>query len=187
MISKNKEFIIVDTEFTAWEGSMQRNWQRPNEYRELVQISAIKINNLEITDSINIYIKPTFNPKLSDYFTNLTGITNEIIDEKGIDVYSAIKTLHKFCGRNEVFSYGNDWEIIYENLHLNLIEEKVLYFWQARWHDVCDFFAQYNVDTQKYTSGTVYKISNKCYHADVHNAAWDTQSIFIAIKFLLNS
>ena len=36
-------FIIFDTEFTAWEGSMERNWSGENEYRELVQISAFRI------------------------------------------------------------------------------------------------------------------------------------------------
>ena len=46
-------FIIFDTEFTAWEGSMQRGWSGQNEHREIVQISAIRIkkkkNNIAIT------------------------------------------------------------------------------------------------------------------------------------------
>ena len=36
-------FIIFDTEFTAWEGSQERKWSGENEFRELVQISAIRV------------------------------------------------------------------------------------------------------------------------------------------------
>ena len=34
-------FIIFDTEFTAWEGSMERKWSGENEYKELIQISTL--------------------------------------------------------------------------------------------------------------------------------------------------
>lgn len=36
-------FIIFDTEYTSWEGSQERNWNGENEFRELVQISAIRV------------------------------------------------------------------------------------------------------------------------------------------------
>ena len=79
-------FIIFDTEFTAWEGSMQRNWSGENEYKELVQISAFRIkkkgNNIAITKKLNIYVLPRINRNLSEYFIELTGITQEIIEKK---------------------------------------------------------------------------------------------------------
>ena len=36
-------FVFYDTEYTSWEGAMQRNWSGPNEHRELVQLSAIRV------------------------------------------------------------------------------------------------------------------------------------------------
>ena len=39
-----KKFVIYDTEFTSWKGSQERNWSKPNEYRELVAIGALLIN-----------------------------------------------------------------------------------------------------------------------------------------------
>ena len=36
------QIIIFDTEFTAWEGSAQRNWSFDWEYREIIQIAAVK-------------------------------------------------------------------------------------------------------------------------------------------------
>lgn len=31
-------FVFYDTEYTSWEGAMQRNWSGPDEHRELVQL-----------------------------------------------------------------------------------------------------------------------------------------------------
>ena len=36
-------FVLYDTEYTSWEGSLQRGWSRPDEHRELVQLSAIRV------------------------------------------------------------------------------------------------------------------------------------------------
>ena len=62
-------FIIFDTEFTAWEGSQERKWKGVNEYRELVQISAIRVkkkgNTIAITKKLNLYALPRINPMLS--------------------------------------------------------------------------------------------------------------------------
>ena len=38
-----EKFIIFDTEYTAWEGSQERNWSDDDEYMELVQIGALKV------------------------------------------------------------------------------------------------------------------------------------------------
>jgi hypothetical protein len=36
-------FVFYDTEYTSWEGAMQRNWSGLDEHRELVQLSAIRV------------------------------------------------------------------------------------------------------------------------------------------------
>lgn len=186
MITKFNEFVILDTEFTAWEGSQYRNWSKPDEFREIVQISAIKIKNLDIVKSINIYITPTRNPLLSKYFTQLTGITNEYIQKHGIEFDEAMEQLYEFCGvSTPIYSYGNDWDVIEENLYLNKITAPKFVNWKPDWHDVCHFFMRYGINTKRYTSGTIYKITNKQYTPSVHNAIWDSLSIFIAIKYLL--
>ena len=83
-----EKFIIFDTEYTAWEGSQERNWSGVNEYMELVQIGALKVvktsRTIKIVKKFNIYIKPKKNPELSEYFINLTGITQNMVDKKAI-------------------------------------------------------------------------------------------------------
>ena len=82
------EFIIFDTEFTAWKNSNKNNWKNKNEYKELVQIGALKVkktnNTLKIIDKLNIYIKPEINQELSTYFKNLTGISQLTIEKKSV-------------------------------------------------------------------------------------------------------
>ena len=57
MIS-HKIFILFDTEFTAWEGSQERNWSLEWEYRELISVSALKVelkeNKLSIIEKFNL-------------------------------------------------------------------------------------------------------------------------------------
>ncbi len=41
--------VVFDLEFTAWERSVARNWSRPGEKKEVVQIGAVKfgVENLK--------------------------------------------------------------------------------------------------------------------------------------------
>ncbi|GAB2687768.1 exonuclease domain-containing protein [Aliiglaciecola aliphaticivorans] len=95
------ECVLFDKEFTAWHGSKQRNWSENWEHRELIQIAAVKIrmtrDSASILASFNELIRPTINPQLSDYITNLTGIEQAMIDEMGVDFASALKQFHLFC------------------------------------------------------------------------------------------
>ena len=94
-------FIIYDTEFTAWEGSQEREWSGENEFRELVQISAIRVkkkgNTIAITKKLNLYVLPHINPRLSKYFTNLTGINQETLYKEGKPFKLAMKLFYMFC------------------------------------------------------------------------------------------
>jgi len=190
-----EKFIIFDTEYTAWEGSQERNWSDDDEYMELVQIGALKViktdTTIKIVKKINIYIKPKKNPDLSEYFINLTGITQNTIDKKAITFNEAMKKFYSFCRtKNDVklpmFSYGNDYDIIKHNLKLNSVNKKSRFYkWEKKFYDIRPIFDQY-VDTSKYTSGTIYKafeVDTK--NPNVHNALWDCRSIFISLKSIL--
>ena len=118
------KFAILDTEFTAWKGSLENNWSKDGEYKELVQISAYKVtkvhNRLEILDKIDLYILPKYNNILSEYFINLTGIKQDFLNKNGIDFINALKKFYEFCEKGQlcIYSYGYDYNIINENLEL---------------------------------------------------------------------
>ena len=113
------EIILFDTEFTSWEGAQERNWSGENEYKEIIQVGAVKmdLNSGAVTETLNISIKPTLNPILSDYIKDLTGITQEEVDN-GLNLQTAtLKFLH-FCSGNPVFSWGRDIDVVNEDLSL---------------------------------------------------------------------
>ncbi len=43
----DKCVVVYDLEYTAWEGSLERNWSGPNEDPEIVQIGAVKIRQYD--------------------------------------------------------------------------------------------------------------------------------------------
>lgn len=48
-------------------------------------------NTFTKVNEIQLYVKPTFNPKITQFCTNLTGITQQTIDEKGIPFKNAFQ------------------------------------------------------------------------------------------------
>ena len=81
-------FVILDLEYTAWEGSIARQWPGKNEHREIIEIGALLVKLIEgkyhIKDIFNELVIPKKNKKLSTYITDLTGITNRNINESGV-------------------------------------------------------------------------------------------------------
>ena len=175
-----KSLILFDTEYTAWKGSQERNWSNENEHREIIQISAYKIQNYKVIDTLNIYVKPNINKKLSKYITNLTGITNNKINKYGLSFKKAIETFYNFSKFYNLYSYGNDWKVLKENLDLNNIKE-------PKWHNFknkCFDFKKYikkhtNINPNKYSSGTIYKAFNIKNNIHTHNALDDVKSMYL--------
>src|ERR1700744_5901689 len=82
---------VFDLEFTAWECSMASHWLRPGEFKEVVQIGAVKLDgaSFEIIDEFDVLVQPRINGRLSGYFETLTGITNPQLRERGVDFAQA--------------------------------------------------------------------------------------------------
>jgi inhibitor of KinA sporulation pathway (predicted exonuclease) len=112
--------VIYDLEFTAWEGSMQSRWSRPREYPEIVQIGAVKVDaeSLKSAGEFEILVRPRVNPVLSEYLIALTGITNEMLREKGVDFITAFRAFVDFVGGARTFAFGRDDLVLAENLKL---------------------------------------------------------------------
>lgn len=115
--------VVFDLEFTAWPGSMARNWTGPGEFREIVQIGAVRASPAEgfrETDAFCRLVRPRLNPVLSAYFTELTGITQTAIEADGSSFEGAVDAFAAFVGSAaQVLSNGNDGLVVLENCHLN--------------------------------------------------------------------
>ena len=59
--------IVMDLEWTAWEGARQRTWSGPGEEMEVVQIGAVRLADtpgLEELGAFEILVRPRINPTL---------------------------------------------------------------------------------------------------------------------------
>lgn len=116
--------VVWDTEFTAWPGSQERGWTRPGEHREIVQIGAIALDATADFKEIAMFeriIQPKVNPRLSQYFVELTGITQERLDREGIPFPGALEAFAGFVNRwtGGIGSFGRDDVVLDENCALH--------------------------------------------------------------------
>ena len=175
-----KEFIIYDTEFTCWEGSLERNWSDENEYKEIIQVSAIKVNEkLEIIDKINILVKPILNPIISEYCIKLTGLSvKEIIEA---DTYaSMLKQYEEFNynGSIKSWSWGNDINVMIENNNINKVKIGNI----SSFNNLQLVFKNENIDYGTACSGELAAHFGIKLDGHVHNAEFDTFSLFKSIE-----
>jgi len=90
------QYIIIDLEATCWENDR-------NKTSEIIEIGAVKLNDkLEIIDSFSKFIRPSLNPILSEFCTNLTSITQNDVD----NAYFFDQVMTEF--ENWILSQGND-------------------------------------------------------------------------------
>ncbi len=75
----NPRFIVMDLEYTAWEGSLERNWSGPGEVREIIQLGAVEVTRTVRTwvvgRRLDVHVRPKINPNLSLFIQKLTGIS----------------------------------------------------------------------------------------------------------------
>lgn len=174
---------ILDTEFTSWEGAMERDWGGEGEYRELVQIGAIRVDPLTLdeTDTLDIIVKPVRNPVLSDYFIGLTGITNERLAQDGVSFSTAIEKFRDFLKDGPLYSYGGDCMILNENIHLHGYDTKIAPF---AGHNLHDWFADQGVETATVCSGELARHVGANFNPPAHDAVNDVRSITAAMRHL---
>src|SRR4051812_45213359 len=104
------DLTVFDLEFTAWECSMASRWLRPGEFKEVVQIGAVRLDgtSFQILDEFEILVRPRINGDLSAYFENLTGITGAMLEERGVDFAEAYPRFLAFAGNGPVAAFGHD-------------------------------------------------------------------------------
>lgn len=188
-----KDIIIFDTEFTAWEGSHARNWTGPGEYREIVQIGAIRIDPQTLQEKappFEILVRPQINKVLSAYFTRLTGITNEAVQKHGVLFALAAELFHGYARGAKLHCYGRDIDVLNENIALYGLENKTMPFSGrsiAPWFkkNGGDLPARAKVKKLELCSGNMARIVGAEFNAAAHSGLTDARSLRTAIEHLV--
>lgn len=111
-----KHIIIYDTEFWTDKGVQSRGWRGLDDHPPFVtQIGAFKVRldkDLTIVDEHISYIKPLSwegrEVPVTPFMTELTNITQDDIDTKGVSIEQGMKDFEAFVDGNTTLSYGLD-------------------------------------------------------------------------------
>lgn len=177
--------IVFDTEFTAWEGSVERAWKGPGEHKEIVQIGAIAIDaeTLEEISSFSLLIKPILNPVLSDYLVALTRITNARVQAEGVDLAQGVNAFLKFAAGRSLHCYGRDDKIIAANARLIGLND--LWPREAVASDLKDWLTQVGISAAGVNSGNLAAHVGAKSQGIAHDAVVDSRSLAEAVRYLV--
>jgi inhibitor of KinA sporulation pathway (predicted exonuclease) len=184
----HKQIVVFDTEYTTWEGAMERDWSGLNEHRELVQLAAAMINldEKEITSTLNLTVRPRINTQVSSYFSNLTHISQESVDT-GLDFAHAYDAFMDWVQELPIFSYGQlgnelgDGLILQENINLYQLDVP---FDEKQFYNVRTIFASAGIPTEKYNSGKLHQHFGITVPGHQHDALHDVVSLAASLFML---
>ena len=180
-----KNFVITDFEWTSWKGNYtgkylekekRHKWQK----KEIIQIGAIKVNeNFKIEKKLNIYVKPLFNPDLSEYIQKLTGLKQSFIDKKGVEFEIAFKRFLDFTDNNLIISNGDDGKVLNLNLKYHNIKKKYPNIFNVK----SIFRDRYKIPKNMLHSTIIHSyFGYKLYFKKFHNPIEDCKNILKVIK-----
>jgi inhibitor of KinA sporulation pathway (predicted exonuclease) len=172
---------VFDLEYTAWECSMARHWLEPGQYKEVVQIGAVKLDgrDLSILGEFDLLVRPRINPVLSSYFEALTGITNDAVAARGVDFADAYARFADFAADGPIMAFGHDEWILEENLRLyGITEFRAL----PRFADLRSWFAACNIDPRGMLSCEIAPSLGLKVSGRAHNALDDARSMALSME-----
>ncbi len=180
-----KSFVITDFEWTSWKGNYSgKNLEKEKRHRwqkkEIIQIGAIKVNkNFKIEKKLNVYIKPVFNPVLSNYIQDLTGLKQSLIDKKGIKFEIAYKMFLNFTENKLIVSNGDDGNVLKLNLKYHNIKNKYSDIFNIK----SIFKNRYKIPKNILHSTIIHShFGYKLYSKKFHNPIEDCKNILKVIK-----
>jgi len=178
------EVIVLDTEFTAWAGSMERRWSGPGEHKEIVQIGAVALDaaTLREVGAFEVLVRPVKNPFLSDYLVELTRITNERLARDGVDFATGVSRFLSFAAERQLYSYGRDDRIIAANAALLGRAD----LWPGRAAiDLKDWLLRVGVRLAGIYSGELAAHVGSKSQGIAHDALVDARSLAEAVRYLV--
>lgn len=181
-VFERTNIVLLDTEYTSWEGCIDNGWDDSSgQHREIVQLAAVLVDtrSLAIGDSFNTLVRPQINPQLSEYFVSLTGIRQEDI-ENSHRFEPVARSFLDWIGEYHVYSWGEEIEVLNENVNLY---DATVSFTEEQFYDIRPVFETYDIPVEEYTSGTVSKFFNAAPECgNCHDALYDCKSLFLTLR-----
>jgi len=170
-------------EWTAWEGSMERNWSEPHEYREVYDIGAVAVqrDGFEIANTFRQLVTLELVPELPAYSTNLTSTTQADLDRDGVPFNDAVQSFHTFANDLPMYCWGIDGFHLHENCTLKNVANP---FAPEQFHNMRDVFTAYGIPAKDYQSSTIVEYFGEQNPHTAHQGLDDALNIVAALKLL---
>lgn len=98
---KLKSIVVLDLEMCCWE-------DRPSGEIIEIGVAEIDVETLTVKRTAQYYVKPE-KDEVSEYCTNLTGITSTMVKKQGRPLAEVLSSLNKTFGKNKVYTaWGRD-------------------------------------------------------------------------------
>lgn len=110
-----KYIIVLDFEATCWDGEFDSQ-KKAGDVNEIIEFPSvvidISVNPPKIVDEIQQFVKPAYNPKLSNFCKKLTSITQQQVDS-GKSFAVAFKDHREFVKKypESIFLTVGDWDL----------------------------------------------------------------------------
>lgn len=123
-IPDHGKIVVYDTEFTSWEGFIEKRFKEAGRYPEIIQIGAVVLDiedDFNELDTFTTLVRPRVNPILSQYIMDLTQITQDEIDHHGVTFAEALDAFVRFVpsDASSLVCYGRDGAVLEINKSLN--------------------------------------------------------------------
>jgi inhibitor of KinA sporulation pathway (predicted exonuclease) len=179
-----RKLIVFDLEFTAWEGSLTRHWLTPGEFKEVVQIGAVRLNgeSLAVEESFDCPVRPRVNSRVSDYFEKLTGISNTRLEAEGVDFEIAYRRFVAFAGGDVIAAFGHDEWVLEENIRLYGLKAMPAL---PPFRELRAWFARHGVDPKGLHSCDIGPMLGVPFEGQTHDALCDARSIAAGMAVLV--
>lgn len=183
MLNMPEKFIVFDMEWTAWEGSRERNWNRPGEYREIYDIGGVRVEgkDFEITDTFRRLIVLELVQELPLYNTDLTGITDEEVKKYGVPFDKAFQDFVVFAQDLDLYCWGKDGDVLAENCELKGAKNP---FSLERFKNMREIFKQHGIPADDYYSSTIVEAFGQKNQYTAHQGLDDATNIVEALRLL---
>lgn len=182
-ISESEIVIVGDTEYTTFGPTRETGWPEPHHHKEIVQIAAIKLNLAtgQEVETFDRFVRPTINPNLTQYFTDLTGITQNEVDLHGVSFNVRLAEYTAFCGDYPAWVFNADGEVFEENCRLNGASFP---FVSTPFNRVMPKLSAWGFEPNAFSSGTLYKAVGLKMGGHVHNALHDVRSMGAFLHYI---
>lgn len=186
---KLKKLWVIDEEALCWDKNNFSSLKDHREFqiknRELIEFGVTEIDliNRKINKKFTFLIKPQHG-EVSDYCTELTGISQKMLDEEGISLARMVKLLKKL-GSENMLTAG--WGAFDHNfLKEECKNKKVSFPFPDNYINLSDIFAIQNQISKGIGLEKALKFYNLDFEGDPHRAIWDSYNTARLYLHILN-